>query len=137
MFFLDTNILNYALLSQDIRKRQRAMAILGSALSGDDFAISVQVLSECANVLFKKGGMDAKKVSQCMEYLLQIGNIVPIGAQIVRRAIEIKSLYGLQFYDAQIIAAAEKAECSEIWSEDLGDGQFYCGIRCVNPFDQH
>ena len=136
MVFLDTNVLNYALLSQDTQKRNLALKILSKALSSDDFAISVQVLSECANVLFKKGGMAAKMVSQCVDYLQQIGNIIPLTTQILRRAIEIKALYGLQFYDAQIIAAAEKAECNEIWSEDLGDGQLYCGIRCVNPFDK-
>ena len=134
MFFIDTNVLNYALLSQDEQKRKRALEILTRAFSGVDFAISTQVLSECANVLFKKGKMDARMVSQCIEYLKQIENVVPVTIQLVTRAIEIKALYGLQFYDSQIIAAAEQAGCTEIWSEDLGDGQIYCGIRCVNPF---
>ncbi|MBR4416489.1 MAG: PIN domain-containing protein, partial [Victivallales bacterium] len=52
MYFLDTNILNYALLSQDTQKRKRALEILAQAFSSDDFVISTQVLSECANVLF-------------------------------------------------------------------------------------
>ena len=81
-----------------------------------------------------KGNLEAPKVIQCIGYLQHIGNIVPIGVQIVRRAIEIKALYGMQFYGAQIIAAAEKVDCTGIWSEDLGDGQIYCGIRCRNPF---
>ncbi|MBQ9366349.1 MAG: PIN domain-containing protein [Victivallales bacterium] len=134
MVFLDTNVLNYALLSQDEQKRKLALEILVQALAGEDFVISTQVLSECANVLFKKGNMDGKMVSQCMGHLQRIRNIVPVTVQLVNRAIEIKALYDLQFYDAQIVAAAEKAECSEIWSEDLGDGQLYCGIQCVNPF---
>ena len=134
MYFLDTNILNYALLSQDVQKRKRALEILAQAFSSDDFVISTQVLSECATVLFKKGGMNAKMVSQCIEHLRQIENVIPITIQLVTRAVEIKALYGLQFYDSQIIAAAEQAGCTEIWSEDLGDGQIYCGIRCINPF---
>ena len=134
MIFLDTNVLNYALLCQDIQKRSKALKILFQALSCRDFAISHQVLSECANVLFKKGNMEALKVIQCLGYLQHIGNIVPIDIQMLRRAIEIKNLYGLQFYDAQIVAAAEKVECTEIWSEDFANGQIYCGIRCVNPF---
>ena len=134
MYFLDTNILNYALLSQDTQKRKHALEILAQAFASDDFVISTQVLSECANVLFKKGGMNAKTVSQCIEYLRQIENVIPITIQLVTRAVEIKALYGLQFYDSQIVAAAEQAGCSEIWSEDLGDGQIYCGIHCINPF---
>ena len=81
MFFLDTNVLNYALLSQDAKKRKKALEILSKALSGDDFAISVQVLSECANVLFKKGGMDAKTVSQCIDYLQHIEPISKLSSQ--------------------------------------------------------
>ena len=134
MVFLDTNVLNYALLSQDAQKRKMALSILAKAFTGNDFAISAQVLSECANVLVKKGGLDARTVSDCIDYFKQIETIVPVTEQLIRRAIEIKGLYGLQFFDSQIIAAAEKAECKEIWSEDFGAGQLYCGILCVNPF---
>ena len=42
--------------------------------------------------------------------------------------------YGIQFYDAQIIAAAERLGCASILTEDLNDGQMYCGIIAVNPF---
>ena len=24
--------------------------------------------------------------------------------------------------------------CHEFWSEDLNDGQIYCGVKAVNPF---
>lgn len=33
-----------------------------------------------------------------------------------------------------MVAAAERAGMSEILTEDLGDGQLYCGVRAVNPF---
>ena len=61
--------------------------------------------------------------------------VIPVTTAIARRAAEIKGLYGLQFYDAQIVAAAESAGCEELWSEDMGDGQEYCGVRCINPFE--
>ena len=46
----------------------------------------------------------------------------------------IKKQYGLQFYDSLMLAAAEAAGCSEFLSEDLNDGQVYCGLKVVNPF---
>ena len=52
----------------------------------------------------------------------------------VRRALEIKSQYGIQFYDALMVAAAEASGCGEILTEDLNDGQIYCGVKAVNPF---
>lgn len=33
-----------------------------------------------------------------------------------------------------LLAAAEANGCDEIWTEDLSDGQTYCGVKAVNPF---
>ena len=52
----------------------------------------------------------------------------------VRNAMCIKEEYGIQYYDALIIATAEKLGCTEIVSEDLNDGQLYHGMAVVNPF---
>ena len=49
-------------------------------------------------------------------------------------ALEIKGQYGIQFYDALMVAAAEASGCDEILTEDLNDGQIYCGVKAVNPF---
>jgi predicted nucleic acid-binding protein len=40
----------------------------------------------------------------------------------------------VQFYDGMIIAAAERAGCKRIWSEDLNAGQEYFGVKVENPF---
>jgi hypothetical protein len=37
-------------------------------------------------------------------------------------------------WDALIVMAAESAKCSEIWFEDLSDGQIIRGVKIVNPF---
>ena len=42
--------------------------------------------------------------------------------------------YGLQFYDSLLLVAASESGCSEFISEDLNDGQIYCGMKAVNPF---
>jgi predicted nucleic acid-binding protein len=52
----------------------------------------------------------------------------------VRRAVEARAQYGVHFYDGMIIAAAERARCARIWSEDLNPGQTYFGVRVENPF---
>ena len=46
----------------------------------------------------------------------------------------IKVRYGLQYYDSLLLATAEANGCEEFCSEDLNDGQTYCGIKAVNPF---
>ena len=51
-----------------------------------------------------------------------------------RRGLEIKNRYDIQFYDAMMLAAAERAGAAEFYTEDLNDGQFYGSVRAVNPF---
>ena len=59
---------------------------------------------------------------------------VPVLPEWTRRALEIRERYTLQFYDSLLLAAAEANGCDEILTEDLNDGQAYCGVRAVNPF---
>ncbi len=37
-------------------------------------------------------------------------------------------------YDSLLLASASEIGCDEFISEDLNDGQIYCGMRAVNPF---
>lgn len=52
---------------------------------------------------------------------------------LVRRAVELRDLYGISFWDSSIVSAAESRGCREIVSEDLNAGQFYNGAVLVNP----
>ena len=54
--------------------------------------------------------------------------------RLVEKAIDIRTRYDLQFYDSLLLATAEANGCDEFWSEDLNDGQIYCGMKAVNPF---
>ena len=49
-------------------------------------------------------------------------------------AITLKSRYGIQYYEALIVAAAEKLACDMIYSEDMKDGAIYGNVSIVNPF---
>ena len=122
MTFLDTNIAVYAVDSHDSQKHEIAADLIDAAVSGEGFRISAQVLFEFANICQKKLGCTAQEVLKLLDGLgsVETVNQTP---QIVARAVEIKALYGIQFYDAQIVAAAESAGCDELWSEDMGN---YC-----------
>ena len=52
------------------------------------------------------------------------------------RAIDIKAKYGLQFYDAIMLATAKAAGCDTVYSEDMGDGVVYDGITVKDPFKE-
>jgi len=132
--FLDTNVLVYALDVADPRKHGIGQALTVRAVAGE-CAISAQVLSELSAILLQKyrSKYDARAVVAILDALRPIPLIVP-DAAMVRRAVEAHGQYGIHFYDGMIVAAAERAGCERIWSEDLNAKQEYFGVVVENPF---
>jgi predicted nucleic acid-binding protein len=132
--FLDTNILVYSYDIADLGKQEIAQNLVRKALAGD-IVTSAQVLGEFAVTLLHKvvPRVDPVELAAILDALGPIP-IVVTDADMVRRAVEVQGRYGLHFYDSMIIAAAERAGCERIWSEDLNSGQKYFGISVQNPF---
>jgi predicted nucleic acid-binding protein len=132
--FLDTNIVAYAYDESKPQKQQLARQLLEGAVVGK-VVISTQVLAEFAAVMLHKVSppATANAVVKALDALASIRLITP-DAELVRRAVEAQSSYGIHFYDGMIVAAAERAGCARIWSEDLNDGQKYFGVAVENPF---
>jgi predicted nucleic acid-binding protein len=55
----------------------------------------------------------------------------------ILRASEIAELSQISFWDALIVAAAEQAGASQLYSEDLNTGQTIVGVKIVNPLVQN
>jgi predicted nucleic acid-binding protein len=53
---------------------------------------------------------------------------------LVVSAIELHVRYQISYWDGLIIAAAERAGCTKILSEDLSDGQQYGTVVVENSF---
>ena len=132
--FLGTNVLVYSYDVTDRRKQEIAQNLVRKALAGD-VVTSAQVLGEFAATLLHKvvPRVHPDKVATILDALGPVP-IVATDADMVRRAVEVQGRYGLHFYDSLIIAAAERAGCETIWSEDLNSGQTYYGISVQNPF---
>ena len=134
MTFLDSNVLVYAIDRADARKHRIALDIVAGALERPrGWLVSTQVLSEFSNVLVKKLACPVPRLLAFLDQL-SVLECFDVNSACVRRAAEIQSLYGLQFYDAQIIAAAEAGGCEKVYSEDFNPGQAYCGVIAENPF---
>jgi len=131
--FIDTNIVIYANDAADVQKQNQAIDIVTGHLRDGLGVISTQVMQEYSvNALGKL--KQALPVVMHQLHLLESLETVTIKPALVRRALEIYGIYGISYWDALIIAAAEQSGCTRILSEDLNAGQFYCGIECVNPF---
>jgi predicted nucleic acid-binding protein len=132
--FLDTNVLVYSYDIADRGKQEIAQNLVRRALTGD-IVTSAQVLGEFAATLLHKVAPRVGPV-ELIVIMDALGPIpvVATDADMVRRAVEVRGRYGLHFYDSLIVAAAERAGCKTIWSEDLNSGQKYFGISVQNPF---
>jgi predicted nucleic acid-binding protein len=132
--FLDTNVLVYAYDPTDRRKQCVARELIRKGLAGESL-LSAQVLAEFAATLLHKLSPPARPadVMMALDALGPIRAIAP-DPDLVRRAVQVRARYGLHLYDGMIVAAAERAGCARIWSEDLGAGHKYFGVAVENPF---
>jgi predicted nucleic acid-binding protein len=134
MRFFDTNVLVYAQDDSDPRKREIAIDLITHALEvNHDGCISTQVLQEFCNTMYKKTKRTKREIDAMLDGFVEL-LAIDVTIDLVRRAMHVKEEYGIQFYDALIVATADKLGCTEIISEDLNDEQVYCGIAAVNPF---
>jgi predicted nucleic acid-binding protein len=132
--FLDTNVLVYAYDDGAPKKQSIARGYVQRAVAGE-YAISVQVLAEFSTTLLHRFAvpMTPDKMIRILDALSAVRVVQP-DEELVRRAVEAHAQYGVHFYDGMILAAAERAGCGRIWSEDLTAGQEYFGVRVENPF---
>ena len=133
--FFDTNILVYAYDSHFPDKQQKAQNIVLSGVREGNGVLSTQVLGEFFMVVTKKINKPLS-VSDARDIIKYMGRmkVQEIDVLIVERALDTLEQYKISYWDALIIAAAERARCKRILSEDLNAGQIYHGIEITNPF---
>jgi predicted nucleic acid-binding protein len=134
MFLLDTNILVYGWDAKNKRKQSIARGLIRRAVVGEG-VVSQHLLGEFSSVLLHKmkPATPANEVLAALDSLAAI-RLAPSGFGVVRRAVEASQAYGIHFFDSLVVASAERAGCTRIYSEDLNSGQRYFGVEVVNPF---
>lgn len=132
-FFIDTNILLYAGSKAPVDQANQQIA--QQLLSQPGIAFSVQVMQEFYDVAVRKQRL-AITHEEAIVILnaLQAFPILPIDYQLVLQAIDLKLQFQISYWDAAIIAAAQRLGCHTLYSEDLNHGQTYGGVKVINPF---
>ena len=133
MVFIDTNVWVYALSAQNHAKKKAAVNLIAKSYREDVICVSSQVLKEFANFAFKK---TTKSAAEINAMLTKIGSysFVADTKELIADGVIGKETWQVGFYDALMIAAANKAGCSTIFTEDLNNGQKYGNVTAVNPF---
>jgi predicted nucleic acid-binding protein len=131
--FFDTNVIVYANDPRYPAKQRVALDVIRRHLSTGEAVVSTQVFAEYASIAVTKLRHEPETVLHELA-MLEAMDVVQVTPRLVRRGLELKQLYGINFWDGCILAAAEQARCGVILSEDLNPGQSYAGVRVENPF---
>ena len=130
--FFDTNILIYTLDRRDPGKHARAREAFAYCMKEGIGVISTQVLHEYASTALTKFHETHENVILQL-HALEKFEIVAARPRLVRRSVELSGQFNVNFWDAAIVAAAEEAQCEQLYSEDFPDGAVYGNVRVVNP----
>ncbi|QEH95366.1 PIN domain-containing protein [Gluconobacter thailandicus] len=128
---LDTNILLYACIEQDVEKMRIAEDILRHA----DCHISVQSLNEMTNTLRRKTKLSLDDIGELIADIRSLTTVHDLTTGIYARGWAIVRRYGLQTYDSMILACAIENGFETVLSEDMQDGLSIFDMTIIrNPF---
>jgi predicted nucleic acid-binding protein len=137
-YFIDTNIFIYSFDKRDPVKQARSVALIADALETGDGLISSQVIQEFLNVATQKFETPLT-LEDSLVYLHKVLNplwhVFP-DLELFETCLQIQAETRYSFFDSQILAAAIRAGCETLFSEDLQDGQRVRSVQIVNPFKQ-
>ena len=128
--FIDTNIILYAISTQDVDKRSIAMPIILS-----DATISAQVINEVSVNLLKKLKFNENMVQKFVDSSYHRYNVVELTRNVFIRASELRENYNFSYYDSIIVSAAIIANCNILYSEDMQHELIVENrLQIINPF---
>jgi predicted nucleic acid-binding protein len=132
--FVDTNVLVYAHDRGAGRKHELARELIERLWRERSGMISTQVLNELyVNVRRKAAApISAGEARKLIQDYLTWEVVINDGASVLR-ALEIEERYGLSYWDALIVQAAELSGAAVLYSEDLSTGQRYGSVEVVDP----
>ena len=134
MRLTDTNILLYATSTNPAEAEKRTKAI--EILQEDSLALSVQVMQEFYSQATRRSRSDRLSHEEAIRFLEGLSRlpVQPVTTEVFQRATELCNRFGLSYWDAAILAAADIIGCEAVYSEDMSDHQDYEGLRVINPF---
>jgi predicted nucleic acid-binding protein len=133
--FYDTNVLIYAARPQLEQKDEHKRAVACDLVGRWDFCISAQVLAEFFHNTVKKGKSRLTE-EQADVWLTDLSSrpCAEIDTSLVMEGIAFSRRYQLSYWDGAIVAAANRLGSTQLYTEDLNDGQLYGDVKVINPF---
>jgi predicted nucleic acid-binding protein len=126
--FFDTNVLIHEFSDDATKASVSEDVIRGGGV------ISVQVLNEFALAGRRKLGLTWAVIRNILgEYRREL-TIVPVTIEVHERGLDLAERHQLNVYDGMILAAAQLADCTVLYSQDMRDGLVIDGLTVRNPY---
>jgi len=132
--FFDTNVLFYAYDSSEPEKQSKAQDLIAESIARGTGHVSVQVLGEFFHAtVIRKKVLTADEAEAIIKSLGGL-HVLDIDFPLVRKAIDLHRADRTSYWDSLVIAAAQRARCRILYTEDLNAGQNFDGVIATNPF---
>jgi predicted nucleic acid-binding protein len=132
---LDTNVLAYAEGVGDEARRLASLRLVRQ-LPVSAVVLPAQCLGELFRVLTGKTRRDAASVKGIVLSWSDAYDVADTTWTAFLSAMEAVENYGLQIWDALILAVAVEQRCRILLSEDMQHGFTWRGITIVNPYSE-
>lgn len=130
---MDTNILAYAEGINGTGMRDKALEVL-QRLPPASIVLPVQALGELFHVLVRKAARRPSRARAAVLGWRDAFSVMETSAAVMISATDLAADQGLTIWDSVVLAAAAKAECPLLLSEDLQAGFTWRGVTIANPF---
>jgi predicted nucleic acid-binding protein len=133
--FVDTNILIYSYDKNAGDKHRMCKNLVKSCWNAEPIPfISIQVIQEFFVNVYKKSHDLPLSIQLAADYLSW--NVVENNTSLLMESFAIMKRYQTSYWDSAIIAAANRSNVDELWTEDLNSGQMYGTVRAINPISK-
>ena len=92
------------------------------------------VLNEFASVASRKLAMTIPEIREILSTIRAVCIVKPLDIDTHELGLDMAERYGFSIYDGLIVAAAMRAGCSILYTEDLRQGQVIDQLTVRNPF---
>lgn len=134
----DTNVFAYAAaVGESVADRPKvaiATSLLSSALPNEPLVVPIQVCFELHHLLVRKRGLAPDDAASIVREYIDGAIIVSSDWIVLEAAFDLAGRHRLQTFDAVILAAAARAGCEILYSEDMQHGFEWESVTVINPF---
>ncbi|HUX66978.1 MAG TPA: PIN domain-containing protein [Terriglobales bacterium] len=130
--FLDTNIFVYAHDAADPRKQPRSRELIREQAASGLGVVSTQVMQDFFSAATRKLGIDPLAAKEILA-TFSVFEIVQVSPDLILEAIDSVVTHRISFWDSLLVAAAARAGCAVLYTEDLQSGRILRGITVRNP----